>query len=149
MDSEPLTIADTKGIPEAILTLISNWDGLPFKATQKTVCWNNHDFDMGIGCFPMAGAVYLKKYLSGSFVGQIPFSVQYRTAPTTNKGRIDAQKVLEDLGEWLEECSATFKDESITFNQIERTTNAIKIGAYEDGSEVYQNTMILTYTKRR
>lgn len=146
---EPLSIADMKGIPEAILTLISNWEGLPFKVTQKTVCWNNHDFDMGIGCFPMAGAVYLKKYLSGSFVGQIPFSIQYRTAPTTNKGRIEAQKVLEDLGEWLEECSATFVKEGLTLDEIERTTNAIKIGAYEDGSEVYQNTMRLTYTIRR
>lgn len=148
-DREALAIEDMKGIPEAVLTLISKWEGLPFKATQKNVCWNNHDFDTGIGCFQMAGAVYLKKYLSGSFVGQIPFMVQYRVSPTTNKGRIDAQNVLDSLGAWLEKCSATFLDDSIKIDSISRSSNAVKVGAYEDGSEVYQNTMNIIYTKTR
>ena len=147
-DYIPLTISDQDGIPEAVLTLISRWEGLPFKPNGNNVCWNSHDFDKGIGCFPTAGAVYLRKWVSGAFVGQIPFAIQYRVKPTTNKGRIDSQKVLESLCEWLEDCGATLKDPRFTIDAIERTSNAIKLGAYEDGSEVYQSTMNIIYTRR-
>lgn len=149
MDNQPLSVVDMDGMPEALLTLVAQWDGLPFIANGDNLCWNNHDFDRGIGFFPTAGAVYLKKYIDGSFVGQVPFAIQYRTYPVGNKARIDSQRLLEDLGIWLERCTATLTDSTVQIIKLERTSNAIKLGAYEDGSEVYQNTMNITYTKRR
>lgn len=146
MNEKPLKLTDMAGIEEMIIELISKYPSLPFKASSKTISWQGLGTSDGIGLITLSGAVYIKQYISGGFTAQMPFRIEYQTRPTTTKARLDAQKFVEDLSIWLEQCDATFK-EDITLNKIERDTPVIKNRAYTDGSEVYSCTMNIKYSK--
>lgn len=148
MQTTPLSLNDMAGVSEAIVELISKYPELPFKANAQTITWQGLGLGEGIGIITLSGAVYLKKYVSGSFVGQMPFRIEYQSKPTTNKARIKAQRFLESLAYWMETCGIQF-DEEIELQQIERTTPVIKNRVYEDGSEVYSCTMNIQYYKRK
>ena len=68
-EKESLTIKDSESAQNAILSLIQKYPNFPvgFKADNKTVKWNGINDTTSIGIFPLQGAVYLKKYVSGSY----------------------------------------------------------------------------------
>lgn len=145
MDKEPLKIKDMEGVSEAVLTLVSKYPDMP---KNRKVQWQSMDDGECIGLYTLSGAVYLKRYISGAFIGQMPFRIMYQVSPTTNKARINSQKFLEELAKWLETCSAEFRDPKLSIESIERTSPVIMAAAYEDGSEVYQTTMNITYIQK-
>lgn len=147
METKPLTLTDMAGVPEAIISLVIKYPDFPFKADANTIAWQGMGTGEGIGLFTLSGAVYLKQYVSGSFTGQMPIRVEYQTTPTSSKARLDAQKLLENLAIWLEQCKATVEG-SIEIQKIARTTPVIKSRVYEDGLEVYSCTMNIEYFKK-
>ena len=68
-EKESLTIKDSESAQNAILSLIQKYPNFPvgFKSDNKTVKWNGINDTTSIGIFPLQGAVYLKKYVSGSY----------------------------------------------------------------------------------
>ena len=143
----PMSISDMDGVSEAIITLVSKYPDLPFKAKESTVQWQSLP-EEGIGMFTESGAVYLKRYIGGSFVGQLPFQIMYRVKPTNNKARLNSQKVLEGLTRWLETCTASFKDNSLQIRDITRSTPVTKLQAENGGDELYVCSMNVQYFSR-
>ena len=125
-EKESLTIKDSESAQNAILSLIQKYPNFPvgFKADNKTVKWNGINDTTSIGIFPLQGAVYLKKYVSGSYSAQFPFQIVFRSSPTTNKASIDAQNVVDSLGKWLESAGVEFKDAHMSLEGISRTSVA-------------------------
>ena len=125
-EKESLTIKDSESAQNAILSLIQKYPNFPvgFKADNKTVKWNGINDTTSIGIFPLQGAVYLKKYVSGSYSAQFPFQIVFRSSPTTNKASIDAQNVVDSLGKWLESAGVEFKDAHMRLEGISRTSVA-------------------------
>ena len=103
-EPEKLTINDAENAQKGILSLVLAYPNYPkgFKADNQTVKWNSINQDKSIGLYPMQGAVYLKKYISGSYIAQMPFQMVFRSSPTTNKDSINSQSVLEGLAGWME-----------------------------------------------
>ena len=100
---EHLTVGDAENAASAVLTLVLQYPDFPktFKATNKTVRWNTTcDDSTSIGIFPLQGARYIKKYVSGNYTAQFPYQIVFRSSPTTNKTSIDAQTVLDSLAAW-------------------------------------------------
>ncbi len=144
-DPTPLSLIDVETISEAVLLMVKQYPNLPFTASASNVLWQSFATTESIGIYTAPGAIYLRKYISGSYVAQFPFMVIYKVTATNSKSRINKQTSMENLSAWLTECTATFKDEHITLEKIERTSPVIKIEKDADGFEQYRFTMNLTY----
>ena len=126
---QSLKLTDAENVQKAILSLILQYPYYPdtFEPNNKTVKWSNIDTDNSIGLFPLSGAVYLEKYVDGTYLGQMPFQLVYRSSPTTNKSSIEAQNVVECIGKWLEGCDISFESVDICFEEIERTSTVYPV----------------------
>ena len=123
-------------------------DGLPNKAEV-------------IGVFPMQGAVYLSKYISGGFVAQFPFQIRYRikASERDDARRIDAANMLDKIGRWFSGQKVTDGGEvyriegypSLTEGRticgIERSSTAFLSAMAQDGTTDFQLNMQLKYAK--
>lgn len=136
-----LTIADAESGYRAISDLIIKYGGFPttFKASNTTVRWNMVSDTTCIGLYPLQGAIYLRKYISGSYVAQLPFQIIYKASTTTNKASIEAQDLVTNLAKWLEDCDVKFLDEHITLEEIVRTTPVYIVSQSEKYTEYAVN----------
>lgn len=144
---EHLTVGDAENAASAVLALVLQYPNFPktFKANNRTVRWNTtSDDSTSIGIFPLQGAQYIKKYVSGSYTAQFPYQIIFRSSPTTNKTSIDAQTVLDDLAKWLEGAGVEFKDVHMQLEAISRTSVVCPV--YQDTKQVgYGVSMQLKY----
>ena len=145
-EKEKLTIQDAENAQKGVLALAMAYPDYPklFKADNTTIRWNSVNTERSIGLFPMQGAVYLKKYVSGSYVAQMPFQMVYKCAPTTNKASIEAQEMLNSLAAWMEESGIEFKDLHLTLQSIARTSPVFSSGQ-DDKTVMYAVNMQLKY----
>lgn len=149
-DAEKLTISDAESAYRAISDLIIAYPDYPkaFTANNQTVRWNMTGTGTSIGLFPLQGAIYLKKYISGTYTAQLPFQIVYKCAPTTNKAAIEVQDMLTELAKWLERCAIGFKDPNITLETIARTTPVFVVRQDEKNTE-FAVSMQLRYTCKK
>ena len=106
MDEKPkiMLVSDAETAQRAILDMINSYPDFPpgFKPSNSTILWNSIKDTQSIGVFPAQDPVYLKKYVSGSYVGQMTFQIVYKSNPTTNKDNIAASNLLENIAKFLE-----------------------------------------------
>ena len=140
-DNESMNVADQESVGLAIFYLCSKYPNLPFTAKADTLQWQNLSSSECLGLFSMQGSYYLSKYVSGSYEGIVPIRLIYKTCPTSNKGRSNAEQFLSDLATWLEKCTATFKDPHMTLSSIVRTSPVYKSDANDAGYEQYTCTI--------
>lgn len=143
---QALKLSDAESVYDAILSLIKQFPDYPksFKAGNDTIKWNTTIDGTCIGLFTLSGAAYLKKYVSGSYVAEMPFEIAFKTAYTTNKSGIDAQRLVTAIGSWLENCEIDFEDEHLSLESIERTTPAF-IAMQDEQYTMLAVDMKLTY----
>ena len=88
MNEKPkiMLVSDAETAQRAILDMINSYPDFPpgFKPSNSTILWNSIKDTQSIGVFPAQDPVYLKKYVSGSYVGQMTFQIVYKSNPTTN-----------------------------------------------------------------
>ena len=149
-EKERLTIEDSESAQKAILSLVLKYPDFPktFKADNSSVKWNGIEDKTSIGIFPLQGAIYLKKYVSGSYTAQMPFQIVFRSSPTTNKANIDAQNVLEGLAKWLERSGIEFKDQNMKLEGISRTSNVFSSKKDENKVDYGINMQIKYFYKK-
>ena len=145
-EAEKLTIKDAENAGKGLLALVMAYPNYPrgFRGDNSTIKWNSINADRSIGLFPMQGAVYLEKYVSGSYVAQLPFQMIYKCSPTTNKASLEAQDMLNDLAAWMEESGIEFKDPHLTLESIARTSPVFG-GGQNEKSVMYAVNMQLKY----
>ena len=145
-EPEKLTISDADNSQKGVLEIVLSYTRYPklFNANNQTVNWNFINSDRSIGLFPMQGAVYLKKYVSGSYVAQMPFQMLYKCSPETNKASIEAQEMLNGLAAWLEKGGIEFHDPHLTFESITRTSPVFGSGR-DEKTVLYAVNMQLKY----
>lgn len=149
-EKEKLTIRDAENAQRAIHELILKYPDFPktFKANNTTVKWDNIATETSIGIFTLQGARYLKRYVSGSYTAQIPFQIVFRSSPSTNKDTINAQTLIDGLGEWLENVWIDFKDEHMKLENISRTSPSFLIAQNEKVSDYAVNMNLRYYYKK-
>jgi hypothetical protein len=147
--AEPLSVASQESAGLAIFNLISKYPELPFKADAKNIQWQSISKDVGIGVFVTQGAYYIKKYVSGSYIGLAPLRIVYNSNPTSNKGRKGVDTFLNDLANWLESCSIAFEDNHLELESIVRTSPVFKSEADANGYEQYSCTINVKFFYRR
>ena len=102
---ERLSKTEYDKVGEMLLELIAECPYIPADLKGKTggIQYQSMGTDKCIGMLTLPGAKYVKKYVSGSFVAQVSFQIAYKSSPTNNKGRIDAQAVVDNIMDWLED----------------------------------------------
>ena len=149
-EKEKLTIKDAENAQRAILELIFKYPDFPktFKANNTTIKWDDIATVTSIGIFTLQGARYLKRYVSGSYTAQIPFQIVFRSSPSTNKDTINAQTLIDGLGEWLENVGIDFRDEHMKLENISRTSPSFLMAQNEKVSDYAVNMNLRYYYKK-
>lgn len=145
-EKKALSVKDIETVSDAILQLVQSYRNYPATITKKNILWQNVVESECIGLFTMTGAIYNKRYVSGSYEAQLPFRIVYRCTASANNSRIGKQNVIDNLAKWLELCDfPSFKDNKLSIQKIERTSLSYKTTASGNGYEEYTCTMNLKY----
>lgn len=112
-----------------------------------------------IGMLSVQGGIITKQYISGAYEAQFPFSLLYRSSPTTSGEYIGREGVLGQVAAWMagkrivvegtEHSRPDYPEltgGSIT--GILQKSNVFLAGRLEGGSVDYQVEMALTYRKK-
>ncbi len=113
---ERLSKTEYDKVGEMLLELIAECPYIPADLKGKTggIQYQSMGTDKCIGILTLPGAKYVKKYVSGSFVAQVSFQIAYKSSPTNNKGRIDAQAVVDNIMEDIEKLPSLSGGRKIT-----------------------------------
>lgn len=157
-EKQVLDIEEQKAVTRAVAVLLQKCPAV----TNRKITTRVEDLMTTpgvIGIFPLNGSVYLKKYISGSFVGQHSFMLKYRTVPSDDEARIDAADMLDRIGQWLEGRRITIDGSEYELSEypelsdgreivsIERQSNAFLNALMQDGSADYQINLKVQYRK--
>lgn len=143
-----LSIEEQESIAEAVLRIVAGYTGFPKTITAKKIHLDDLKDVEDIGIFPTAGAVVLKKYVSGSFEAQFPFYICYKCAPSTNEAVIKKRAVLDGLAKWLENITYPALSDGREIRTIERTNATVLDGKTEDGAFIFRCSCTLKYYKK-
>lgn len=146
----PMTVIDQESASRAILELLLQYPDYPkdFIANQRTILFNTISDEQSIGIFPLTGAIYLSRYVSGSYTGQMPFEIVYKSSPTKNSTMLKAQELLEKLGLWLEKCNIAFTDIHMELESLVRTSPVFAVSQNEKETQLGQ-TFRLVYSFKK
>ncbi|MCI8669212.1 MAG: hypothetical protein HFI34_06805 [Lachnospiraceae bacterium] len=102
---ERLSLEEQKNIMKAIYAYINSNDFVNGELQFETL-----DKDgTSIGLFSEQGARYLEKNILGEYKGLLPFTIHYRSNPTTDEMRLKMVEEINDLTEWIEKNADNVK----------------------------------------
>ena len=97
---------------------------------------------------PLSGAIELRRYIDGGFIGAWPFAVLVRFATRDDEKRLNAAGILHSLGAWLRSNSMPPIGEGRTPIAYEMTALPSCALRYEDGTADYQAVFRLVYRQK-
>ena len=148
-EKQQLSIDEQESIAEALLRLVASFDSYPSTITQNKIFLDDLKDAESIGIYPTSGAVVLKKYVSGSFEAQFPFTLYYKCNPTNNAAVIEKREVLNELAKWLGTTEYPALSDGRIVKSIERTTTTTLAGKDESGNSIFQCGCTLKYFKKK
>lgn len=112
----------------------------------------------GLGIFPTTGSVYVKRFISGSYIGRYAFYLRYRVLPGADSDKVKAQVFLSKLAEWLEGHKVPHegkmyqmqKPEMVDGRDVQKIERASVVGisgVFQDGATDFQVLINLDYFK--
>lgn len=100
----------------------------------------------GMALSTVQEAYIIKKYMRGGYQGQYQFKIVYRAQPGNNSGRLQADEVLNAIGDWASARRDFPKiGEKKYIQRIQTNTRAAMFVRYDDGSEDHQILMTVDY----
>lgn len=117
---------------------------------DKPVSVINYEFlrdgEPGMALSTIQAAYKTKQYITGGYQAQYQFKIIYRVQPSTNNDRLNADELLNKLGDWM----ATRADlpvlgKGIRSIRIDATTRSSLFARYENGDEDHQILMNMIY----
>ena len=148
-EKESLSIDEQESIAEAVLRIVASYSDFPKTITDKKIHLDNLKESESIGIYPTAGAVVLKRYVSGSFEAQFPFTIYLKCNPTTNAAVVAKREILEGLAKWMEKMKYPALSDGRKIQSIERKTSVTLAGKDEAGDSIFQCGFTLKYFKKR
>ena len=104
--------------------------------------WLNKDSDVPISL--VQGAYIVERYIDGSYDADYPFKIIYRTKPGSPDARLNADELLDSLGQWANGQTPDI-GEGREVQTFEQTTQAAMFARMEDGWEDHQIFFRMTY----
>lgn len=146
---QSLSINEQESIAEAVLRIVASYPDFPRTITNKKIHLDNLKEAESIGIYPTSGAVVLRKYVSGSFEAQFPFTIYLKCNPTTNAAVVKKRELLEGLAKWMENLEYPALSDGRKIQSIARVSSVSLIEKDESGDSIFQCSFILRYFKKR
>lgn len=146
-DVIPVSGEEQVQVARALLEWMNQYNGFPLGV--KKIEAEYLPGGTGIGLFATTAPYKTQEYISGAYTAQYQFALQYRVHPANSNQRLNAMDVLSGVAVWAEQREelpelGTGKNPI----SVERTSPAVMIARYEDGSEDYQILMAFDYEVR-
>ena len=90
------------------------------------------------------GKLVIQQYCDGSRDMQYPFALIYRSLELDTTGKLDAQKLIDNVAEWLVDPANLPEIEGVNVQEISRADTCTLISEDEDGA-VFQGSFVLEY----
>lgn len=102
---EQLTKQEYDKVGDMLLELIGECPKVPedLKDKEEGILYQSMSTGRCLGIITLPGAKYVKKNVLGGFTAQVSFQIAYKSLPTTNQQRIDAQNTVDQITGWLED----------------------------------------------
>ena len=97
----------------------------------------------------LVGEPYITRYKSGGYLAAHPFALYLRIDGTDSKSRLDALRLLGDIGRSIDdEATWPAAPDGYNFIGLELRTTPARVAVSDDGIEDYQATFELKYRKK-
>lgn len=126
-------------------TLLDLINSCPYVPDGITVQYGQLEECKCMALIAVPGAVKLKEYITGSYLAQFPTALYYRSQPSDTLQRLDAQKTIDNIGQWLEAAEYPQIDGSREIERIYRVSASELVYRGEDGTEDWQILITLEY----
>lgn len=143
---ERLSLSEYELIGKALFELLADCpelpDGVPLKYQTK---------EKGESiCFFTFDSRVKKKYVSGGFVAEVNFQIAYKSFPTTNGQRMNAQSLVDKIMKWLEGTKDyPLLTDGRTITKITASgSEPITDSADTDGNVVFVANAVMNYMKK-
>lgn len=140
------TATEQQLISKIFLDIVNNCPDIP---SGLMVQYGNLEDSESMCIIPNGKAIYTKQWISGSYEAQFPASLIYRVRPADTLKRLEAQKVIDQIGEYLENMSYPQIDGNRTIQKIERLSNSELVYRDESGIEDWQLNLNLIYKYKK
>lgn len=90
------------------------------------------------------GELVIKEYCDGSCDKQFPFALIYRSLELDTAGKLDAQKLIDSVAEWLVDPANLPEIKGVDVQKISRADTCTLISEDEDGAD-FQGSFALEY----
>ncbi len=92
------------------------------------------------------GELVIKEYCDGSCEMQYPFVLIYRSIEIDTAGKLAAQKLIDEVADWLSASENLPVIEGVQVQRISRADTCTLVSEDEDGAD-FQGSFILEYYK--
>lgn len=141
---ELLSVTEYSTVDEALLELVRQY---PKQSGLKTE-YDALGTDKSLAVF-MNGGRYKKKYVSGSFIAEVNFSIAYKSHPKSSEQRLDRQEFVGEIVKWLENTSdLPHLTDNRTITKITSVGIPYKGEVEKDGSITYYADAVMEYMKK-
>lgn len=102
---ERLSKTEYDKVGEMLLELIAECPFVPKDLKDKAggIQYQSMGTEKCISIMTLPGGNYKSKNVWGEFTAELPMQIAYKSFPTNNKQRVDAQAVLDDIMCWLDD----------------------------------------------
>jgi len=130
-------------VSRKLLAWLNTFPGIPM-----SIDLINYEF-MSAGMAGMAmsliqGTYIVERFISGAYIAEYQFKVIYRAKPNSPDKRLNADELLDRLGDWASSQKPDI-GEGLEVQEIEQATRASLFARMEDGWEDHQIFMRMTY----
>lgn len=140
---ETLSTTEQTSVMKAIFDIINSNQDIDGELNFEALNVDGSSY----GVFSKSGAVYLSKDILGGFKGAVPFTLQYRSQPKKDSGRIKMIDNLNMLSEWMTKTDYPSMTQGRIIEKIEAVTVPYLYNVEESGSITYAVEFNLEYRK--
>lgn len=141
---ERLSQKEQHSMLKTVYQYVNSYDDLQ----DMEVCFEEFAADgASLALFSDQGACINKRFITGGFLGYLPFVLIYRSNPKGDLQKLNKIEYLNTLGEWLSNNSHYPELENIEIETIEQTSVPFKDNADDAGANDYVVTFDLHYRK--
>ena len=137
---ELVSAAEQSAVTRATLAWLNGYTDLP----AKKVDYEYLGKTAGLCLAVVQSAYKTRQYINGGYQAQFQFQIVYRLIADDFNGRLDADEVLNEIGEWMENNTPA-PPEGISRWKIKRDTASAIMARYDNNAEDHSISMTINY----
>ena len=140
----PIPLDPNDGISPQIWKYLNSWPNKPVSVSR--IGLDHVDkLPVAIALQQISGTLVDRQYMDGGFIGRWPFVIFVKVQGDDTASRLSAVGVLNDLYRWMKQNPPEDIGTGRQTLHIEQRETPVRVGAYEDGTEIYQGVYVLRY----